>query len=90
MNRVNKSASWNDKLDLEVHFWCIKLGKLPKMSLISKQGNPQSSDLKPDFWNSFTAPFLFQGNPQSSNRKCNFWNSVIKQTQVSMHTVSMH
>ena len=49
----NKSASSNDKPDLQVQFWYIKLGKLPKMWLISKQGNPQSSDLKPDFWNSF-------------------------------------
>ena len=24
MNRNNKLASWNDKLDLEVYFWCIK------------------------------------------------------------------
>ena len=55
MNRDNKSATWNDKLDLEVQFWCIKLGKLPKMSLISKQGNPHSSALKLDFWNSFTS-----------------------------------
>ena len=23
MNRNNKLASWNDKLDLEVYFWCI-------------------------------------------------------------------
>ena len=81
MNRDNKSASSNDKLDLEVQFWCIKLGKLPKMWLISKQGNPQSSDLKPDFWISFTTLFLFQGNAQSSNLKPDFWNSVTKQTQ---------
>ena len=36
----NKSASWNDKLDLEASF--------------PFQRNPQISNQKSDFWNSFT------------------------------------
>ena len=58
MNRDNKLGSWNDKLDLEVSFWCIKQGKLPIEQVKSNQSlaqrNPQINDLKPDYWNSFT------------------------------------
>ena len=58
MNRDNKSASWNDKPDLEVCLKCIKKSKFPEEWLKLKHSpffkEIQSREQKPDFWNSFT------------------------------------